>query len=239
MCSTPSFSDMPHWYSWSFLTKLLLGITAAWLVYQLDLTSKTQDLLDFIENDLSPLTAASLLAAATVLFSVLFLSTTPFNLSAGAILGVTYGTLIIEAGCIVGAVFCFLLGRYVAKDWAKKQLDASPTLKTLIEAVSEKGFAVVVLSRLSPVFPFAILSYVLGLTQISVLTFMLGTGVGLLPGVALYCWLGLNMKHAAQSKDQGIDPSVWLAVVASIFVIVVVTWQGKRMVDQIQTKRSP
>ena len=48
--------------------------------------------------------------------------------------------------------------------------------------------------RLSPLFPFGILSYTLGCTTVALGEYTIGTTIGLLPSVALECYIGQQMR---------------------------------------------
>ena len=58
------------------------------------------------------------------------------------------------------------------------------------EAVGREGFKIVALLRLSPLFPFSVLNYALGLTRVRLRDFVLASWLGMLPGTALYVYLG-------------------------------------------------
>jgi uncharacterized membrane protein YdjX (TVP38/TMEM64 family) len=101
------------------------------------------------------------------------------------------GSTVTLCGCVLGAIIAFVIGRYLARNWAKKKLQESPKLKALSYLIKKEGLSIIILSRLSPVFPFPILSYILGVTSISFWKYSLGTAIGLLPGVIAYCYMGI------------------------------------------------
>ena len=102
-------------------------------------------------------------AAATVLFvpgSIL-------TLGAGFAYGVVSGTMIVWVAANLGAALAFIFGRTLAGDWVAGWVHQKPTFTALDRAVAHQGFRIVVLTRLSPVFPFNLLNYAFGLTSVS------------------------------------------------------------------------
>ena len=69
-------------------------------------------------------------------------------------------------------------------------------LSALDAAVAKKGFSIIFLSRLSPVFPFAMTSFMFGVCAVSILDYTVATALGLLPGIIMYCWIGIRFVAA-------------------------------------------
>ena len=132
-------------------------------------------------------------AAATVAFvpgSVL-------TLAAGAIFGLFYGTIYVFAAATVGAALAFLVARYVARDAIEQRLQGNDRFSAIDRAVGREGFKIVVLLRLSPVFPFNLLNSALGLTGVGFRDYALAS-VGMLPGTLLYIYYGKVAGEVAQ-----------------------------------------
>ena len=89
--------------------------------------------------------------------------------------------------------------------------------------------AQVVLARLSPVFPFAMVGYALGATSLDVFTFTWATAVGLFPGCFLYAWIGSSAKAAA--LEGGDNLASYFSMVGGIVATVFITFQAKRIYD--------
>lgn len=73
-----------------------------------------------------------------------------------------------------------------------------PKLAAIDAAIAEHGFKIVLLLRLSPVFPFNLLNYALGLTRVQVRDYVLASFIGMLPGTALYVYLGSLVTRASE-----------------------------------------
>ena len=101
------------------------------------------------------------------------------------------------------------MARFVARDWAQRKIRESASLTALDRALVRGGAGIVMLSRLSPLFPFATCSFAFGACQVSTWDFALGTGVGLAPGTLAMSYVGWNLKQytkaGATSGEVGMD----------------------------------
>ncbi|NEO01638.1 MAG: TVP38/TMEM64 family protein, partial [Moorea sp. SIO3I7] len=83
----------------------------------------------------------------------------------------------------------FLVGRYLARDWIAQKIAGNDKFSAIDEAVGQEGFKIVLLTRLSPVFPFNLLNYAYGLTGVSLKDYVLGS-IGMIPGTVMYVYIG-------------------------------------------------
>ena len=72
----------------------------------------------------------------------------------------------------------FFVGRYLARGWVVKQIEANPRFKAIDEAVAGEGWKIVGLTRLSPAFPFNLLNYAFGVTRVSPRDYILASWIG-------------------------------------------------------------
>ena len=120
-----------------------------------------------------------------------------FTMAAGILFGVVYGTLYAFLGATLGAMLSFLISRYVARRTVKRKLSADTRFTRIDRAIRSHGFKVVFLLRLSPVFPFAIINYTLGLTRVRFVDY-LAASIGLIPPTWLYVYNGMLMGEVAR-----------------------------------------
>src|SRR5206468_3640015 len=90
--------------------------------------------------------------------AVLFLPGSVLTLGAGAVFGLARGVGLVWIGATLGATAAFLVGRYLARDWVARRIDGNPRFRAIDEAVAREGWKIVLLTRLSPVFPFNLLN---------------------------------------------------------------------------------
>ena len=115
---------------------------------------------------------------------------TILTLSAGALFGPFWGTLWTVIGATLGATGAFLVARFIAGDWARRQFERGDRLRKLSQGIEQDGFWFALSLRLAPVFPFNAVNYLLGLTPLPLPTYILATAIGIIPGSFAYNWLG-------------------------------------------------
>jgi uncharacterized membrane protein YdjX (TVP38/TMEM64 family) len=111
------------------------------------------------------------------------------TLAAGAIFGLGKGFVTVFVGASLGATLAFLVSRYVARSWVETKLDGHQKFATVDRAVGQQGLKIAFLLRLSPLFPFNLLNYALGLTRISLRDYVVAH-LGMIPGTLLYVYYG-------------------------------------------------
>ena len=181
--------------------------------------------------------SAVALAVVTCLFTVsVVVPTTPLNIAAGIICNgsLTIDCFAFSVGATAGSWINFVLGRKYFNMWAKKKLQSSPKMLALETAISKRAFNMIVLSRLSPVFPFAILGYIIGVTKVNASTFTIATFIGLIPGVTLYAWIGMSMASASMADASSLSPYISIAIAVSSTALI--SWQAKRILDEATTR---
>jgi uncharacterized membrane protein YdjX (TVP38/TMEM64 family) len=117
---------------------------------------------------------------------------------AGFAYGPLWGTLLVSPVSVAAAVVAFVLGRTLARGWISRRMAAHPRFVAIDEAIGKGGLRIVLLLRLSPVLPFNILNYALGLTRVRMRDYVLGSFIGMLPGTLLYVYVGSLVTNASE-----------------------------------------
>ena len=141
-------------------------------------------------------------AAFYIAAVVLLLPGSLLTLSAGFLFGLGSGFIICSISSVLGATLAFLLGRFLARDWVAAKLLEMPRFAALDRAIGKRSAIIVLLTRLSPIFPFNLLNYALGLTGVSLRTYVLASWVGMMPGTLLYVYLGSIAKDLGSIQAQ-------------------------------------
>jgi uncharacterized membrane protein YdjX (TVP38/TMEM64 family) len=151
------------------------------------------------------------------------------TLAAGAIFGLTRGVIYTFIGATLGASVAFLISRYVARSAVERRLADSPHFAAIDRAIATYGRRIVFLLRLSPVFPFNLLNYGLGLTKVRFVDYA-AASVGMLPGTLLYVYYGkvagdLAALIGGAGVERGSAYFIWLAagLIATVAVTAIVT----------------
>ncbi len=124
-----------------------------------------------------------------IVATVAFLPGSVLTLGAGVLFGVVQGSLYVFVGATIGATCAFLVGRYLARGWISKKIAGNQKFSAIDQAVGKEGFKIVALTRLSPIFPFNLLNYGLGVTGVSLKDYVLAS-VGMIPGTVMYVYIG-------------------------------------------------
>tara|TARA_B100000029_G_scaffold30977_1_gene29618 strand:- start:1277 stop:1897 length:621 start_codon:yes stop_codon:yes gene_type:complete len=111
------------------------------------------------------------------------------SMLAGVLYGTWLGSAIVFLGACLGAEAAFLLGRTILRDWVQSRMMNLPKLQAVQKAVSREGLKLVLLTRLSPAFPFSLLNFIYGLSEVSFRDYTVGL-IGILPGTILFCGFG-------------------------------------------------
>ena len=111
------------------------------------------------------------------------------TLGAGVVFGVVWGSIYVLTGALIGETCAFLLGRYLVRDWISNKMKQNQTFLSLNRAIANEGLKIILLTRLSPIFPFSLLNYAFGVTGISLRDYFLGS-IGMIPMTITYVYLG-------------------------------------------------
>jgi uncharacterized membrane protein YdjX (TVP38/TMEM64 family) len=164
------------------------------------------------------------------------------SMLAGALYGTWLGSAVVFVGASLGAIVVFLLGRSWLRDWARRRLAGSPKLLAIEQAVSREGLRLVVLTRLSPAFPFSLLNLAYGLSEVSFRDYTIGL-VAILPGTVLFCGLGAlagDVARFGEVLSGRTDPTTWtlrlLGVAATVGSIWVAGRAARKALEAAETK---
>ena len=169
---------------------------------------------------------------------VLMLPGSILTLGAGYLFGLGYGFVIVSFASTVGATCAFLVGRFFAREWVAGKLSAMPRFSALDRAVGARGALVVLLTRLSPAFPFTLLNYALGLTQVPLKTYVLVSWLGMMPGTLLYVYLGsiaqnLTAVFSGELAESPVGNTLlYLGLAATLALTVLITRFASGALDQ-------
>ena len=161
--------------------------------------------------------------------TVLLLPGSLLTLGAGFLFGLGYGFVIVSFASVVGASCAFLVGRFFARDWVSSRLSSVPRFAALDAAIEERGALIVFLTRLSPIFPFNLLNYALGLTAVRFWTFVGVSWVGMMPGTVLYVYLGSIASDLTSllAGDVGESPvgnwPLYVGLIATLILTIVIS----------------
>jgi uncharacterized membrane protein YdjX (TVP38/TMEM64 family) len=170
--------------------------------------------------------------------AVAFVPGSLLTLAAGAIFGLAQGVVYVFIAAVLGSSAAFLVSRYLARGAIERRLANTPRFAAIDRAVGVQGRKIVFLLRLSPVFPFNLLNYGLGLTKVRFADYV-AASVGMLPGTLLYVYYGKLAGDvaalaggAAPERGAGYYVVLILGLVATVVVTTLVTRTARRALKE-------
>ncbi len=216
--------------------KLIAAIVVLYVAHRVGAGPILRDTLDRISSlgALAPLA----FIAIYVIACVLFVPGSILTIGAGVIFGVVRGSIYVSIAATLGATAAFIVGRYFARDWIARKLEGNARFNAIDEAVGREGWKIVVLTRLSPVFPFNLLNYAFGLTRVRLRDYVIASWAGMIPGTVLFVYIGAISGDLARAAGTGAarTPARWafdvLGLLATIAVAVYATRIGTRALKE-------
>ncbi|CEN21447.1 TVP38/TMEM64 family protein [Paraclostridium sordellii] len=148
-----------------------------------------------------------------IMFALVPLTLFPDSILAivgGMVFGLFKGYIYTLIGALIGATISFYISRKLGRAFVKKL--TKEKLDNIEELINSKGFFIVLILRLVPLFPFDIISYGSGLTSIKYKDFLLATIIGTIPGILVFTNIG------AQSVNIGSN-SFYISIMGLILLV--------------------
>lgn len=172
------------------LALAIVGV-AAWAFHAYDLKAyMNEETVRAVISPLGPWAPLAFVAlfVAVVLFS---LPSIAMTIAGGALFGFWGGLALSLIGINVGTGLAFLLARRFGRAWVEGRF--GERLQRLADYLSKHGFATIFFIRFSGVVPLAVTNYAAGLSRLTGRDYVLGTFLGLTPGMAVYTYLGASL----------------------------------------------
>ncbi|MFZ3102982.1 MAG: VTT domain-containing protein [Desulfitobacteriaceae bacterium] len=117
----------------------------------------------------------------------------PFPLLAGlniVLFGWILGFTLSLSGSLIGSSLGFWLARFLGQEWIHAKLANSDKLGQWANLSPEKTFYLIILTRLTPIFPAALVNYAVGLSPVKFQLFFVASLLGKIPMIAWESWIG-------------------------------------------------
>ncbi len=156
------------------------------------------------------MSGAFVYGAAYVVGTVLWFPGTALTLGGGLLYGPVWGVLLVSPASVLGATLAFVVARYLFRDSVARKANSYLRFQAIDRAIGKHGFKVVLLMRLEPVFiPFAMLNYVLGVTQVRLRDYVLASWIGMLPATIAYVYAGSALSSVADILKGNVALQGW------------------------------
>jgi uncharacterized membrane protein YdjX (TVP38/TMEM64 family) len=178
--------------------------------------------------------AALVFVAVYVAASVAFVPGAALTLIAGAVFGLARGVPLVFIGAVLGSSAAFGIARTIARKRVARWVARDPRAAAAVDAVASGGAKVVLLLRLSPLVPYNLLNYALGVTGVSYRAYLAGS-IGMLPATVLYTYYGkvigdvtAVVAGAAPPRGVGYYALLTVGLVATLAATVMITSAARK-----------
>lgn len=137
--------------------------------------------------------------AGYVVGSLVLFPVTVMILATAFIFGPLSGFLLSLLGCLSAATVTYGLGRLLGRDLVSRV--AGSRLNRIRRRLARHGVLVVLIARILPVAPFTIVNLVAGASHIRLFEFLLGTALGMIPGIAAATVFEHQLVTAIRNPD--------------------------------------
>jgi uncharacterized membrane protein YdjX (TVP38/TMEM64 family) len=161
-----------------------------------------------------------------IVATVLLIPGSILTLAAGVIYQLFWGTILVSVASTVSATIAFMIGRYLARDWVLNRFAQQANFQAIDRAISREGWKIVALARLSPIFPFNLLNYLLSLSHISIKDYFWASWLGMIPGTIVYVYIGSaigNLASLAGTDRRGTTAWEWAVYLVGLVSTIILT----------------
>jgi uncharacterized membrane protein YdjX (TVP38/TMEM64 family) len=215
---------------------ILVGLAAAWrwtpLANWLDVVTLVEWVRPLRDHPLTPLLVmgAYLVGGLVVApITVLIMATA---VAFGPLLGFTYSLL----GCLVSAMLTYGIGSLLGRETVRRFAGAQ--VSRLSRRIARHGLSAILIVRILPVAPFTVVNVIAGASEVRFRDFVLGTLLGMLPGLLVMTLFGDRLESAI--RDPKAENFIILALLVGALVLVT-AWLSRRFVkpDSCAATESP
>ncbi|MFT3789720.1 MAG: VTT domain-containing protein [Rudaea sp.] len=160
-----------------------------------------------------------------------FLPASLIGIVSGSIYGLLVGFLVSALATLAGAWISFLVSRSLFRKAFERLFIRRARLRHIGDEVVKGGWRFVCLLRMSPIMPFALTSYALGLSAITARDYMLGT-LASLPALLGYVCIGWFARQSMSTRSIDVGYLQWTILGAGIAATVFLTLYVKRVVSR-------
>jgi uncharacterized membrane protein YdjX (TVP38/TMEM64 family) len=216
----------------SILLRLVILAGIAGLAWYLNRTGLLERTLQGIESLGSLAPAMFVIVYATT--CIFFVPSVVFTFSGGVLFGFWKGAVLSLVGTGLGSVGAFLIGRYLAREFVERNFASNREFSSLARAAKTKGWQIVALARLSPIFPFSIGNYAFGITRIPALHYLGASLLGTIPSTSVYTYVGTLVGDLGALSVRGQDRTwqEWVFLIAGLAATLLLAYYLRRFAQR-------
>jgi len=157
---------------------------------------------------------------------ILILPASWLSIAAGYLYGTYYGSLIVFISAFIGASLSFFISKRFLSKKILNMINKYPKLSLLENIIQKGGLKLIVLTRLSPLFPFSILNYFYGLNNITYKDFSISL-ICIIPGTFLYCSVGSLLNNLSEIVNLKINNNLFTTLISIISTSLIIYFLSK------------
>ena len=142
----------------------------------------------------------------------------------GALFGLVQGIILASFASSLGALVCFLISRYLFKNFIERKFDKS--LKIINAGIAKDGVYYLFFVRMTPIFPFFLINLLFSVTKIKAVQFYIVSQIGMFLGTLLFVNAGTQI-----SKINSIEDILNKYVIVSLILIALMPLLVKKIFD--------
>ena len=173
-----------------------------------------------------------------IVSTVMMLPGSPLTFTAGALFGFWKGLILVSLSSTLGATCAFMVSRYLMRKSIEKRVLKNKKFQSIDNEINEQGWKIVILARLSPIIPFFLLNYALGITKIRFIHFIFASWIGMIPGTIVYVLMGTMGGAFINGKKSSFEwVLLGIGLIATILVTLLISKIIKKSQAHNQLKR--
>lgn len=127
------------------------------------------------------------------------------------------GFFLALGGSLLGGLASYLIGRWLGRDAVQKL--AGRKVNRLSRKLARRGWLTIALIRVVPIAPFTVVNMVAGASLISARSFIIGTAVGMCPGILAIMIFEEGLERALRNPDWETVALALLALAGGVLVL--------------------
>jgi uncharacterized membrane protein YdjX (TVP38/TMEM64 family) len=195
---------------------VLLGLSAAWRWTPLGEWLSLERITEWIDHLRGSPLAPIIILGGYICGSLILVPVTLMILATAFAFGPLTGSAYSLIGCLMAAVITYALGRILGRDTVRRLADYR--LDRVSRRLADHGLVTMLTVRLIPIAPYTLVNIVAGASHIHLRDFILGTILGMAPGILAITAFEHQLELAV--REPGAKSFALLAVLVAALVIV-------------------
>ena len=161
-----------------------------------------------------------------ILIVLLILPASWLSIAAGYLYGSYLGSLIVFISAFIGASLSFFITKRFFSKKVLVVISKFPKLALLEKIIQKGGLKLIILTRLSPLFPFSILNYFYGLNNSTYKDFSISL-IFIIPGTFLYCSIGSLLNDLSDIVNLKLNNNLLTTLISIVSTSLIIYFLSK------------